>query len=66
MTTAEITQQALVRRLIRTTGNTPLATMSAQLYVLVRDDPEAPIIRLFDQGVERARRGSVRWALRRQ
>jgi hypothetical protein len=64
LTSREITDEALRRGLIRPAGKTPEATMSARLYVHVRDEVNPRIARLADPGQTRARRGSVRWALR--
>jgi len=62
LTTQEITDLAMERKLIIPRGKTPHATMSAVLYQRVRDDPE--LVKLGVEGNERAKRGSVRWALR--
>jgi hypothetical protein len=64
LTSREITQDALALGLIKTKGRTPQATMAARLYVGVRDHPEGPLVKLSDPGTNRARRGSVKWALR--
>lgn len=66
LTAAEITDEALRRGLISPAGKTPRSTMSAQLYVAVRDNPDVPVQRLFEPGTGRARRDSVRWAVRDQ
>jgi hypothetical protein len=63
MTSQEITEEALGRSLIETAGKTPQKTMDAQLYTHAKR-PEAPIVRVYEPGEQRARRGSVRWALR--
>jgi hypothetical protein len=62
MTTREITNLAIQRKLLVTRGKTPLASMSAVLYLRVRDDPE--LVKIAAQGSRRAKRGSVRWTLR--
>lgn len=64
MTGREITAEALRRGLITPMGKTPEATLSARLYVYVRDRPDGRLVRLAEPGPGRARRGSVRWALR--
>ncbi len=64
MTAREITEEAIRRGLIRPVGKTPEATMSARLYVEVRDNPDGRLIRLAEAGPTRALRGSVRWAVR--
>lgn len=63
LTAREITDQAIERGLIAPAGKTPHITMAAKLYTRVRDDPE--LVKLEDPGTERAKRGSVRWTLRR-
>ncbi|MCC6176167.1 MAG: winged helix-turn-helix domain-containing protein [Chloroflexi bacterium] len=63
LTSREITEEALRRGILRPTGKTPHATMTASLYVHVRDDPAPRIVRLAEPGKDRARRGSVRWTL---
>jgi hypothetical protein len=64
MTAQEILQLALSRGLVSTTGKTPAATMTAQLYVHVRDHPDGPLRLIAETGTYRARRGTVRWAWR--
>lgn len=64
MTADALTAEAIRRGLIQPHGKTPIATMSARLYVEVRENPEARTVRVDDPGPTRARRGSVRWALR--
>lgn len=61
LTAAEITKRALQRSLIRPRGKTPEATMTASLYVESARNPRSAVRRVFDPGVQRARRGSVRW-----
>jgi hypothetical protein len=58
MTTAEITEVALHRGLLRTNGKTPAASMAAALYLAPAD---GPIHREFRPGRQRAARNSVRW-----
>lgn len=58
MTAAEITDVALRRGLLQTSGKTPVATMSSRLYGRPSD---SPIRRVFTPGTQRARRESVRW-----
>ena len=64
MTAREITDEAIRRGLLHPAGKTPEATMSARLYLYARDHPDGPLVRLHEPGPGRARRGSVRWALR--
>lgn len=64
LTIEDLTRRALVQGLLTTKGKTPAATMTAQLYVAARDDPNCPVERIFGPGEARARRGSVRWRLR--
>lgn len=54
---------AVLRGLLATKGKTPDGSMSAVLYDAEKK-PETSIVRLHDPGESRARRGSVRWALR--
>jgi hypothetical protein len=63
LTVQEITDQAIKGGLIAPNGKTPVATMSATLYVRLRNDPV--LVKLEDRGDKRAKRGSVRWTLRR-
>jgi len=62
MTVNEITAVAVARGLIHPAGKTPEATMSAVLYSHARAHAGAEVVRLFEPGAQRARRGSVRWA----
>ena len=57
----EITEIAVSRGLLTSTGKTPEATMSARLYGAPSD---GPFRREYKPGRQRAVRGSVRWALR--
>lgn len=63
LSTHEITDLALQRKLILPVGKTPTATMSAALYTHVNDNSE--ILKIGDSGNGRAKRGSVRWTLRK-
>ena len=62
LTIQEITDAAVEGEFITPTGKTPYATMSAELYMHVRKDPQ--LVKLEDRGSTRAKRGSVRWTLR--
>lgn len=62
LTTREIVASALERGLIKPTGKTPEATMSAELYRRARSD--ARLVKLATPGASRAQRGSVRWSVR--
>lgn len=64
MTAHEITFEALKRRLIRPVGRTPAATMTSTLYVEAKR-ARPLVVRKYDSGHQRARRGSVRWTLPR-
>jgi hypothetical protein len=64
MTAQEILQRAISTGLISSKGKTPLQTVRARLYDRRKRDPR--LERVFDQGPTRAKRGSVRWTLRRQ
>ena len=50
-------------RLLTPRGKTPCRSMEAELYLRGRSDPE--LVKHADQGNGRAKRGSVRWTLRR-
>lgn len=63
LTAREITDQALEKGLITSNGRTPEASMCAVLYVRLRND--SGLVKLEDRGALRAKRGSVRWTLRR-
>ncbi len=62
LTAREITDLALQRGLIAPRGKTPEHTMSAALYMGIQTD--ARLVKLSKPGQTRARRGTVRWALR--
>jgi hypothetical protein len=64
LTTREIVARAVAQGMLQPVGKTPEATMSAQLYRYVGNDPEALIERHASPGQDRAQRGSVRWSLR--
>jgi HB1, ASXL, restriction endonuclease HTH domain len=63
LSTQEITDLALQRKLILPEGKTPHATMSAVLYTQVGDNSE--LVKIDVPGKRRAKRGSVRWTVRR-
>jgi hypothetical protein len=63
MTSREITEQAMRRRLLATAGRTPWKTMDAAQYA--SNLSGGPIERLARQGPTRAVRGTVCWRLRR-
>ena len=63
LSTREITDLAVHHKLIVPGGKTPYATMSAALYTRVRDSGE--LVKIDTPGRERARRGSVRWTIRK-
>lgn len=64
LSTQEITDSALQRKLIRPGGKTPNATMSAALYTRVGHSSE--LVNIDAPGNGRAKRGSVRWTLRKE
>lgn len=64
MTSKELAEIALRRGLMTSTGKTPDATLAAQLYVRVREQPDGPLRKVAEPGATRARRGSVRWVWR--
>lgn len=59
LTAREITEVALRKGLLETSGKTPEASMSAVLYKAPAD---APIRREYRKGPRRAVRDSVRWS----
>lgn len=61
MTVGEITELAMKRGLIKSKGKTPVMTMSATLYMMVKADPNGPIQRDYVPAQKRAARNSVRW-----
>lgn len=63
LTTQEITDQAIERKLIVPRGKTPHATMSAELYRRASDNAE--LVKIETPGPRRAKRGTVRWTLRK-
>ena len=63
LTSREIIAAALQRGLLQPAGKTPEATLTARLYIHVRDDPSPRVVRLAEPGTQRARRGSVRWTV---
>lgn len=63
LTTRELFDEIMRRKLVTVHGKTPYATLVAQLYKQARND-DADIIRVADEGQRRARRGTVRWHLR--
>lgn len=64
LTTQQIVEQAVRAGLLQPLGKTPVNTMSALLYVEVRDNPSTEVELVSDRGPRRSRRGSVRWQLR--
>ena len=63
LTADEIVERASEAGLLPSVGKTPIASMTARLYVHVRDAEHPRVIRVFEPGQQRARRGSVRWTL---
>jgi hypothetical protein len=63
MTVQEIVDEALARGLLKPSGKTPQATMSAKLYLHLRNKREPQIRRHAEPGPTRAKRGSVAWSL---
>jgi hypothetical protein len=66
MTTRELTDAALSRRLITTAGKTPDASMSAALYGMIHSTSNPGLRRIHRPGEKRAIWGSVRWVLDKQ
>jgi hypothetical protein len=62
LTTQEITELALERKLIVSRGKTPSNTMAAVLYDRLGTDPQ--LVKTAANGPTRAKRGTVRWTLR--
>jgi hypothetical protein len=66
LTTRELTEAAIKRGLVTTTGQTPLRTMGAALYKALNKSDVPRIRRDFVPGPKRAISGSVRWMLDKQ
>lgn len=64
LTSREVAEAVMERRLVQTSGRTPEASLTAALYVALRDGRAPGLERLFEPGPTRARRGSVRWRYR--
>jgi hypothetical protein len=64
LTHQEITDRALASALLHSVGKTPERTMSAALYMDVLHNPKSRFRRIAEAGPTRARRNSVKWALR--
>lgn len=62
LTTGEITERALREGLISPHGKTPTATMSAKLYLALRNNDH--LVKLEERAAVRAKPGSVRWSVR--
>jgi len=62
MTIREPIDSVIASGLIKPRGKTPEATMSAQLYRTIQGDSR--LKKLEESGTLRAKRGTVRWALR--
>jgi hypothetical protein len=63
LTVSEIVALALERGYLAPKGETPVATMTAELYRRVRSDSR--LVKLELPGIKRAQRGSVRWSYRK-
>jgi hypothetical protein len=63
LTAKEITDRALTGRLITTHGKTPARTMSAALYGQLGIDSR--LVKDATAGSVRAKRGTVRWTLKK-
>ncbi|MHB8508655.1 MAG: winged helix-turn-helix domain-containing protein [Candidatus Dormibacteria bacterium] len=61
LTVGEITERALAADLIRPTGKTPEAAMSAVLYVELTRHPHGRLRKRSEPGRLRSRRGTVRF-----
>jgi HB1, ASXL, restriction endonuclease HTH domain len=62
LTSREITDRALEKRLITPHGKNPYSAMSARLHLKALNDQE--LVKIETPGNRRAKRGSVRWTLR--
>lgn len=65
LTSREVAERVIERGLVLTSGKTPEASLTAALYVALRDARAPGLERLSDPGPTRAKRGSVRWRYRR-
>jgi hypothetical protein len=65
LTSREVGQRVVERGLVDTSGKSPEATVTAALYVTLRDNRVPGLERHYEPGPTRARRGSVRWRYRR-
>lgn len=63
LTTQEVTDRAISQGLVVPHGKTPVATMSAVLYEHLGIDGR--LVKSATSGPTRAKRGTVRWALRK-
>jgi hypothetical protein len=61
MSTSELVDAVLRRRVVRSTGKSPRDTIASALYIFIRDNPDGPVRKLQNPGQTRAVRGSVRW-----
>lgn len=62
LSTQEVTERAIAKGLISPAGARPQATMAATLYR--RASSSSELLKIEDPGESRAKRGSVRWAIR--
>jgi hypothetical protein len=62
LSSAEITERALVSGQLETSGKTPEASMTAALYKEANAD-RPRVRKISEPGATRAARGSVRWRL---
>lgn len=63
LTSRELIEEVLRRGLVKPSGKTPEATLSAALYRHGQSADEKRIARIAQAGSHRAVRGSVRWTL---
>jgi restriction system protein len=64
LTSKEITDRAIASAVLRSTGKTPDRTMTARLYLDTLHNPASRFRRIAQAGRIRAKRGSVKWALK--
>ena len=65
LTTQQIVEAAMQRGLLVPRSKTPLKSMDAELYRSVQDEQHSRIVRVSEPGITRARKGTVRWTLKK-
>src|SRR5579871_4964949 len=64
MSPRELIDEAIRRDLLTPTWDRPEGSLESSLTTYIRNNPTARLVRLCEQGPTRARRGSVRFAIR--